>query len=33
LISSNTQLKTGQRVVLNFKDGKTGAEIIPKSLF
>jgi len=33
LISSNKQLKTGQRVALSFKDGKADAEILPTSLF
>jgi len=33
LISSNKQLKTGQRVALSFKDGKADAEILPASLF
>jgi exodeoxyribonuclease VII large subunit len=33
LISSNKQLKTGQRVALSFKDGRAEAEILPASLF
>ncbi|BCM24597.1 exodeoxyribonuclease VII large subunit [Methyloradius palustris] len=33
LVSSSKGLKTGQRVALNFKDGKTDAEILPASLF